>query len=188
MLQTTCASVSSSHCARNLLFETGISPPPVRFSRLCGLQLPPPQSTNLYREKYKGIALCLGMLSTALAGTYVNFGVFTLYNDKVCVLVCVCVRVVCFTVSFLRAITCHLSFSCPSVVNFSSRVLCVLSSFLPPFPHDCTVPFPFLLLIFPEYSKSVDLGTRFTAGLLPCVSCVAIENLFPPAPPISHGM
>ncbi|CAM9777558.1 unnamed protein product, partial [Sphacelaria rigidula] len=46
------------------------------------LQLPPPQSTNLYREKYKGIALCLGMLSTALAGTYVNFGVFTLYNDK----------------------------------------------------------------------------------------------------------
>lgn len=46
-------------------------------------QLPPPQSNNVYREKYKGIALCLGMLSTALAGTYVNFGVFTLYNDKV---------------------------------------------------------------------------------------------------------
>lgn len=46
-------------------------------------QLPPPQSNNLYRDKYKGIALCLGMLSTALAGTYVNFGVFTLYNDKV---------------------------------------------------------------------------------------------------------
>ncbi|CAN0595348.1 unnamed protein product, partial [Laminaria digitata] len=47
------------------------------------LQLPPPQSNNLYREKYKGIALCIGMLSTALSGTYVNFGVFTLYNDKV---------------------------------------------------------------------------------------------------------
>lgn len=46
-------------------------------------QLPPPQTNNLYRDKYKGIALCLGMLSTALAGTYVNFGVFTLYNDKV---------------------------------------------------------------------------------------------------------
>ncbi|CAN0539666.1 unnamed protein product, partial [Ectocarpus sp. 12 AP-2014] len=46
------------------------------------LQLPPPQATNVYREKYKGIALCLGMLSTALSGTYVNFGVFTLYNDK----------------------------------------------------------------------------------------------------------
>ncbi|CAN0580243.1 unnamed protein product, partial [Ectocarpus sp. 12 AP-2014] len=45
---------------------------------------PPPQATNVYREKYKGIALCLGMLSTALSGTYVNFGVFTLYNDKVC--------------------------------------------------------------------------------------------------------
>ncbi|CAM9706667.1 unnamed protein product, partial [Hapterophycus canaliculatus] len=44
--------------------------------------LPPPQASNLYREKYKGIALCLGMLSTALSGTYVNFGVFTLYNDK----------------------------------------------------------------------------------------------------------
>lgn len=46
-------------------------------------QLPPPQSNNIYREKYKGVALCLGMLSTALSGTYVNFGVFTLYQDKV---------------------------------------------------------------------------------------------------------
>ncbi|CAM9146814.1 unnamed protein product, partial [Choristocarpus tenellus] len=42
----------------------------------------PVTTSDLYKEKYKGIAICLGMLSTALAGTYVNFGVFTLYNDK----------------------------------------------------------------------------------------------------------
>lgn len=37
---------------------------------------------NPYGEKYKGIALCLGILYRALGGNYVNFGVFKLYNDK----------------------------------------------------------------------------------------------------------
>jgi exportin-7 len=35
----------------------------------------------VYTQKYKGIALCLGVLSRALSGNYVNFGVFSLYND-----------------------------------------------------------------------------------------------------------
>jgi exportin-7 len=37
---------------------------------------------NPYGEKYKGIALCLGILYRALGGNYVNFGVFKLYNDQ----------------------------------------------------------------------------------------------------------
>lgn len=42
---------------------------------------------NPYGEKYKGIWLSLTILSRALAGNYVNFGVFDLYGDpalKVC--------------------------------------------------------------------------------------------------------
>lgn len=35
-----------------------------------------------YREKYKGIAMFLTVLSNALSGNYVNFGVFALYHDK----------------------------------------------------------------------------------------------------------
>jgi exportin-7 len=37
--------------------------------------------TDAYAHKYKGIALALSMLSRALNGSYVNFGVFELYND-----------------------------------------------------------------------------------------------------------
>lgn len=37
--------------------------------------------SDVYREKYKGIALALAMLSRALNGSYVNFGVFELYKD-----------------------------------------------------------------------------------------------------------
>ena len=40
-----------------------------------------PNSADAYRQKYKGIALALAMLSRALNGSYVNFGVFELYND-----------------------------------------------------------------------------------------------------------
>jgi exportin-7 len=36
---------------------------------------------NVYSEKYKGISLALSMLSRALNGSYVNFGVFELYKD-----------------------------------------------------------------------------------------------------------
>ena len=37
--------------------------------------------SDVYRDKYKGIALALAMLARALNGSYVNFGVFELYND-----------------------------------------------------------------------------------------------------------
>ena len=36
---------------------------------------------DAYRDKYKGISLALSMLSRALNGSYVNFGVFELYQD-----------------------------------------------------------------------------------------------------------
>mmetsp|Transcript_32988 Transcript_32988/g.77770 ORF Transcript_32988/g.77770 Transcript_32988/m.77770 type:complete len:1072 (+) Transcript_32988:97-3312(+) len=34
-----------------------------------------------YKDKYKGISICLTLLSRALSGGYVNFGVFSLYGD-----------------------------------------------------------------------------------------------------------
>ncbi|KAL8129299.1 hypothetical protein V2J09_018454 [Rumex salicifolius] len=40
-----------------------------------------PNQIDLYAFKYKGIWLSLAMLSAALSGTYVNFGVFELYGD-----------------------------------------------------------------------------------------------------------
>ncbi|RHY29255.1 hypothetical protein DYB32_005303 [Aphanomyces invadans] len=42
-----------------------------------------PIHRDAYAERYKGIALCLGILFRALGtrGNYVNFGVFKLYND-----------------------------------------------------------------------------------------------------------
>lgn len=36
---------------------------------------------DVYSQRYKGISLCLAMLSRALNGSYVNFGVFELYSD-----------------------------------------------------------------------------------------------------------
>lgn len=39
--------------------------------------------TDLYRQKYKGIACSLDMLSNALSGGYTNFGVFEVYNDNI---------------------------------------------------------------------------------------------------------
>ena len=35
-----------------------------------------------YAAKYKGIWICLTILTHALAGNYVNFGVFELYGDR----------------------------------------------------------------------------------------------------------
>eukprot|EP01137_Pigoraptor_chileana_P013456 Opistho-2@66993 len=40
---------------------------------------PPPDL--IYQQKYKGIKLCFSILRHALAGNYVNFGVFRLYGD-----------------------------------------------------------------------------------------------------------
>ncbi|CAH9096207.1 unnamed protein product [Cuscuta europaea] len=41
-----------------------------------------PNPTDIYAYKYKGIWICLTILSRALAGNYVNFGVFELYGDR----------------------------------------------------------------------------------------------------------
>ncbi|WOK95926.1 exportin-7-like isoform X2 [Canna indica] len=38
--------------------------------------------TDIYNKKYKGIWICLVILLRALAGNYVNFGVFELYGDR----------------------------------------------------------------------------------------------------------
>lgn len=44
------------------------------------LALPPPAS-DPYGQRYKGIWICLSILTKALSGNYVNFGVFELYGD-----------------------------------------------------------------------------------------------------------
>lgn len=41
-----------------------------------------PVQRDIYVEKYKGIRLMLNSLICALSGNYVNFGVFSLYNDQ----------------------------------------------------------------------------------------------------------
>jgi exportin-7 len=50
-------------------------------NRLLASPMPPPQ--DLYPARYKGMAIALRVLTNALDGNYVNFGVFTLYGDKV---------------------------------------------------------------------------------------------------------
>ena len=40
-----------------------------------------PTGSDPYGQKYKGIWICLELLKRALAGNYVNFGVFDLYGD-----------------------------------------------------------------------------------------------------------
>lgn len=65
--------------ANGILLFRELSKVVVAFgSRIQSLQV----GKNAYAEKYKGIALCLGILYRALGGNYVNFGVFKLYNDK----------------------------------------------------------------------------------------------------------
>ncbi|PNT70346.1 exportin-7 isoform X3 [Brachypodium distachyon] len=41
-----------------------------------------PNGTDIYASKYKGIWISLTVLSRALCGNYVNFGVFELYGDR----------------------------------------------------------------------------------------------------------
>ena len=41
-----------------------------------------PVVRDIYTEKYKGVSLILQVLTCALSGGYVNFGVFALYEDK----------------------------------------------------------------------------------------------------------
>lgn len=70
-----------------------IHPPPLCV--WCGGREPPTRPTQLVahpsnpappplpQEKYKGIAVALNVLTCALSGNYVNFGVFALYEDPV---------------------------------------------------------------------------------------------------------
>uniref|UniRef100_A0A7N2M263 Importin N-terminal domain-containing protein n=1 Tax=Quercus lobata TaxID=97700 RepID=A0A7N2M263_QUELO len=44
--------------------------------------LPLQNAADMYTFKYKGIWICLTILTRALAGNYVNFGVFELYGDR----------------------------------------------------------------------------------------------------------
>ncbi|XP_054783087.1 uncharacterized protein LOC129290362 isoform X1 [Prosopis cineraria] len=41
-----------------------------------------PNAADIYTYKFKGIWICLTILSRALSGNYVNFGVFELYGDR----------------------------------------------------------------------------------------------------------
>lgn len=59
------------------------------------------QISNPYTEKYKGIWLSLTILTKALAGNYVNFGVFDLYGDPA--LKVLHLSEACNTVSFKSA-------------------------------------------------------------------------------------
>lgn len=45
------------------------------------LAQPVANTNDIWKEKYKGIMLVMDTLNKALSGNYVNFGVFTLYND-----------------------------------------------------------------------------------------------------------
>ena len=48
------------------------------------LSMPPIGSSDpeIYKKRYKGLALALSVLNSALGGNYVCFGVFELYNDR----------------------------------------------------------------------------------------------------------
>lgn len=43
---------------------------------------PVPHGADPYSSKYKGVSICLLLLTRALSGNYVNFGVFALYGDR----------------------------------------------------------------------------------------------------------
>lgn len=44
--------------------------------------LPLPNKADMYTSKYKGISICLIILTRALSGNFVNFGIFELYGDR----------------------------------------------------------------------------------------------------------
>lgn len=45
-------------------------------------EAPLPQGCDRYTHLYKGISICMLLLTRALSGNYVNFGVFALYGDR----------------------------------------------------------------------------------------------------------
>ncbi|XP_022640688.1 exportin-7-B isoform X3 [Vigna radiata var. radiata] len=44
--------------------------------------LPLPNKADMYTSKYKGMSLCLIILTRAISGSFVNFGIFELYGDR----------------------------------------------------------------------------------------------------------
>jgi len=53
----------------------------VAYGRSC-IESELPRGADPYSHKFKGISLCMTMLTRALSGNYVNFGVFALYGDR----------------------------------------------------------------------------------------------------------
>lgn len=51
-------------------------------SRLLSVAPPSSDDPEAYKKRYKGLALALNVLNSALGGNYVCFGVFELYNDR----------------------------------------------------------------------------------------------------------
>ncbi|CAJ1967772.1 unnamed protein product [Sphenostylis stenocarpa] len=41
-----------------------------------------PNKADMYTSKYKGISICLLILTRAMSGSFVNFGIFELYGDR----------------------------------------------------------------------------------------------------------
>lgn len=53
----------------------------VAYGRQC-IESELPVGADPYTHKFKGIHICMTMLTRALSGSYVNFGVFALYGDR----------------------------------------------------------------------------------------------------------
>lgn len=51
-------------------------------SRLLSMPRLSGDTQDIYKKRYKGLGLALGVLNSALGGNYVCFGVFELYNDR----------------------------------------------------------------------------------------------------------
>lgn len=48
-----------------------------------GMRLPKETATDAYGSRYKGIWICMQIMTRCLGGNYINFGVFDLYKDPV---------------------------------------------------------------------------------------------------------
>merc|ERR1740139_1212789 len=64
-----------------LLFRTTSDVVCAYGRRLLATPAPPAGTQEMYKKRYKSMALTLNVLNSALGGNYVCFGVFALYND-----------------------------------------------------------------------------------------------------------
>ncbi len=135
-----------------------------------------PSVPELYALKYKGTWLCMSILTRALTGQYVNFGVFSLYNDpaltnalEVCTqlllsvpLADLMVRVNCAPFPFsLCKLTCHSMQAFPKVQKafFSVAEALCENHFAAVLTHLDPNKFAHLLLALKEGVRSVDQQT-----------------------------